>query len=177
MKIKKFNNKKKKGLSAIVTTLLMVALAIVLVGIIWAAVTNLVRTQMKSSSCVNIVGQVSLNNEYTCYNSTSHELRFAISRGDTDIGGILVGVYSQGTGKTFEMTNKSAPVAFLLRYPSMDPNITIPNKNSEFVYTFDMSAAGFTDAPSQITISPIVGTTQCSTSDQLNSIDDCNLLA
>lgn len=167
---------KKKGMSAIVTTLLMVALALVLVGIIWATVTSLVRNQIKSSSCIDTSGQVSINNRYTCYNSSSHELRFSISMGKISVDSILVAVSSQGTGVSFELPNKSAPVAYVLMYPSKNSNITIPGENSGYTYLFNMSGAGLAGAPDQLEISPSVGGTQCPVSDQLNEIDDCSLL-
>ena len=173
----KFNLRKKKGLSAVITTLLLVSLALILVGIVWAMVTNLVRTQIKSASCVDVTGKVSINNKYTCYNSTSHELQFSISMGDISVDSILVEVTSQGNSANFELPNASATVANVVMYPSMLTNVKAPNKNSGSAYLFNVTAAGLTEAPDSITVSPTLGTTQCGATDQLNQIDDCTLLA
>lgn len=155
----------------------MVALAIVLVGIIWATIQGLVRSKIKSASCVDVTGKVSINNRNTCYNSTTHQLIFSISRGDVNISGILVGVASEGNGLSFKILSSPSSVQNVALYPSGSASVAIPAENGGVTYSYNMTAGGFTGAPDSLKISPTVGSTQCGTSDQLNQIDNCATLA
>ena len=88
----------KKGLSEIVSVVLILALVVALVGVVWGVVNNLVEEKIsESESCFGIYGKATLNNDYTCYNSSSNELQFSVNVGDVDIDELLVGISASGT--------------------------------------------------------------------------------
>lgn len=176
-RLKAGHSRAKKGLSAIVTTVLLIGLAIVLVGIIWLAITNLVNKQINSASCVDVTGKVSINNRYTCYNSTSNELQFSISIGDIDVNSVLVGIAGQGTSVSLTIKNSTSQIPNLVTYPARSADVKIPGKNGGLTYILNLTAAGFSGAPDSIDIAPVIGTNQCSAADTLNQIDNCALLA
>jgi len=166
-----------KGLSAVVTAMIMIALAIAMVAIIWLAVGNLVDDQLDSAgSCVESFGKVSINNRYTCYNSTSNELQFSISIGDLDVNSVLVGISGEGSTINLNIKNETGLVTNLVTYPSRSTNIALPSKNGGLTYILDLTAAGFTGSPDSIEIIPIIGKNQCEVSDKLGQIDNCELL-
>ncbi|OYT36798.1 hypothetical protein B6U91_00270, partial [Candidatus Pacearchaeota archaeon ex4484_71] len=73
--------KSKKALSAIVSTILIIAIVFVAGGIIFGIVKNVVDKNLKKSkSCFNLYDQITLNDEYTCYNSSGQYLEFSIDR-------------------------------------------------------------------------------------------------
>ncbi len=175
--IKRFHNNK-TGLSAVVTTLLLVALSMVAVGIVWLAVNNLVRSSISNSeSCVNIIGKVSIDNRYTCYNSSSNELQFSINIGDLDVSSVMVGISGQGSGKGINISNKTSQIPGLVTYPGRSINVRLPSKNAGLTYIYNLTYAGISGAPDSISLAPIINGNQCTTSDTLNQIDNCALLA
>ena len=73
---KKFKMKNKKALSAIVGGLLMVLLVLVMVGFVWG-ITKSIVDKNTDTSCFGNYGEVTLNNDYTCYHSGDEELNFS----------------------------------------------------------------------------------------------------
>ena len=167
----------KKGLSEIVSIVLILALVIVMVGIVWGVVNNLVKDKLsQTGSCFEVFGKVTLNSRYTCYNSSSNELQFSINVGDVNIDEVIVGISSRGTSSSFRLDSKGTPVANVVAYPSRSTNVSLPAKNSGLTYLFNMNTAGL-GAPESIRIAPAVGKDQCEVSDTIEEIDNCLALA
>ena len=62
--------KNKKGISAVVGSVLMVVLVMVLTAMIWVSVKNVVEEELEGvQSCLGNYDKITLNNRYTCYNS------------------------------------------------------------------------------------------------------------
>ena len=169
--------KNKHGLSEVVSIVLFLALVVVMVGLVWMVVNNLVKDKLSSTgSCFDTAGKVSINSRYTCYNSSSNEFQFSISLGDLDVEEVLIGFSSVGTSESFTITNVNSTIENVVSYPSRNVNVTLPKKNGGLTYLFDMDAAGFSGTPDSIRIAPVIDGNQCETSDTLNQIDDCQSL-
>jgi len=165
----KFKNYKKKGLSGIVTAVVLIALVIAATAIVWVFVRNLVEEKLEGSgSCIDIFGKVSLNNRYTCYNSSSSEILFSISIGEIDVDEVLVSISGDGTTKSFKIGNEAKPIDGLTNYPDGSPNIKLPGKNGGLTYI-----ASDSNQPDLIEIAPIIKGEQCGVSDSLSEIDNC----
>lgn len=173
-----FNNKKNnKGLSAIVTTFLLIVLSLVAVGIVWAFATNLIKNQIgNNEACYGNYDKVKINYKYTCYEfvpeATTYNIRFALSIGDIDIDKIIVGVSSDSTSKTYEITKVAPSSSELTSYPP-GTEVVLPNKNSGKSYL----GTGFADEIKIIKIIPVIDGTQCEVSDTLTQIENCLSLA
>ncbi|MEK6841939.1 MAG: archaellin/type IV pilin N-terminal domain-containing protein [Nanoarchaeota archaeon] len=170
--------KNKKGLSEVVTVVLFLALAVVMVGVVWAVVNGLVKDKLsQAGSCFDTSGKIMINNRYTCYNSTSKELQLSLSLGDIDVEEILVGISGSGTSISFKLNNGNSQISNLVSYPSRNVNVTLPKKNAGLTYLFNMTGAGFSGSPDSIRIAPIIGTEQCEAADSIEEVDDCQALA
>jgi len=166
--------KNNKGLSEIVSVVLILVLVMVMVGIVWGVVNSLVEDELsQTGSCFEIFGKVTLNDGYTCYNSSSKELMFSISVGDLSPDEVLVGVTSAGTSSTFKLNKMGTPVANVVTYPSRSINVSLPGKNAGLTYLFNMSKAGMSVPAESIRIAPIVGENQCEVSDAIEEVDNC----
>ena len=171
---RKFSKMNKKGISAIIATVILIALTMAVVAIVWGVVTNLVSEQLEESgSCFNIFGKIELNSAYTCYNTSNNEFLFSVNIGDLDVDKIVVSVSGQGTTKSYTITNEEQAIAGLTRYPGGESNITLPEKNAGLTYISDE----FAERPDSIRVSPIIGETQCEVSDSIQPIESCSLLA
>jgi len=161
----------KKGISSIVATVMLIALTVVLVGVVWTIINNLIEKETESSVCFAIFEKVSLNSEYTCY--IDNGFRFSINIGDIDVDEVLVGISAEGDSSTFKISKIPSKIDNLVMYPSGSSSISLPSKNAGLTYVFDMAGAGFSEDPDSISIAPIINGMQCSVSDSMNEIGRC----
>jgi hypothetical protein len=160
----------KKGLSAIVITVILIALSMAAIVLVWVFVNNMIKGQIKSSeSCFGNFDKVSINEQYTCYDAAAQSIRFSLIVGDIDVDKIIVSVSSASAVKSYEITNTAGAVTGLLMYPSGSTNIVLPGKNAGLTYR----ATGFTSTADLIQIAPVIGGTQCETSDSVSEIEPC----
>jgi len=163
----------KKGAASVVATILLILMTIILIGLVWTLVNNLVKkSTTESESCFGIFEKVNLNSEYICYNDDG--FRFSINVGDIDVMEVLVGISADGDGASFKISENPSEINNLIMYPSSSPSIRLPSKNEGLTYVFDMSGAGLSVAPDSISIAPIIKGTQCDISDSINDIARCS---
>jgi hypothetical protein len=163
----------KKGLSAIVITVILVALSMAAIVMVWAFVNNMIKKQISSSeSCFGNAEKVTLNRQYTCYEQTgsNYKLRFSLSIGDVQVDRVIVSLSSAGTTKSYQITNLNQTIPNLVMYSGTNPtNVILPEKNAGLTY----NVTGFTSKIDSIQIAPVIGETTCEVSDSLSEIDSC----
>ena len=168
---------KKKGISGVITAVIMIAVVMAAVVLVWGVVIPLIKNQLtETESCFGIFGEVTINSMYTCHNSSSNNFQFSINIGDIDVNEVLVSISGKGTMKSFEITNEEQTIANLANYSSGvfgTDLIKLPEKNAGLTYI----ASGFSEKPDLIQIAPVVKGKQCEISDSLSEIDDCSSLA
>jgi|GEM_PF-865758 len=174
--VKKLQYRKgRKGLSTVVTTVLLIGLGVVAAALVWVFVNRFLENQMNTESCYGNFDKVTINGEYTCFNKTSpsnYNLRFSLSVGDIDIGRAVVSVSSASAMKSYEITNISQAVAGLTMYPSGSSLVSLPGKNSGLTY----QATGFPAKIDSIKVAAYIGGTLCETSDSVSEIESCDLI-
>lgn len=164
----------KKGVSAVVAAIILVALVIAVVAIVWAVVNNLVKGGLgESEACFGVFEKVTLNPRYTCYDIDPEEFRFSISIGEIDVDEVLVGISAEGSSVSFKISKTAGAIDNLVTYPLRSSSIVLPSKNAGLTYIFDMSGAGFSEAPDSISIAPKIKGVQCGASDSMNYIERC----
>lgn len=166
---------KKKGLSAVVATLMLVLLAIALVGILWGVISNLVSDKLGATqSCLDVFEKVTLNDQYTCYNRTSKETRFSISIANIEVDEVIVSISAEGQTKSLKITNENKTISNLKPYKgNYGENVTLPDKNAGLTYVYNMTGVGFSEEPDSIKIAPTIKGTQCDVSDSILEIWYC----
>ncbi len=165
----------KKALSAVIVTLMLIALALVAITIVWVVVNNLIEEGLEDvESCANIFDKVQINERYTCYNSSDNELQFSINIGDLEVEGIRVSVSGGGTSSSFEFDKTPRTVSGLTNYSDGGDIVFIPKKNSGLTYVYDVS--GLPESPDSIQIAPIINGKQCGVSDAAYDFPACYLL-
>lgn len=163
----------KRAISGIITAVVMIALVMAASSIVWVVVNNLVRERLdEASSCFGTYDKVTINEEYTCYNSTSQELLFSINVGDIELTELLVSISGEGESQGFKLNEAGITNGYLSSYPDRNTTVFVPGKNSGKAYIFNTTAAGVSVA-SSIQVAPVVGGKQCETSDSLQFIDNC----
>ncbi len=165
--------KNTKGLSGIVTAILMIALVMAAAVLIWGVVSSTIKKQVESTeSCFGNFEKVTLNRIYTCYDYVNNYFRFSINIGDIDVEKVIVAVSSEGTTKNYEITSEGGTISGLGNYPSPSfgaETISLPGKNEGKTYVSNE----FSDVPDLIKIAPVIDGQQCEVSDSVSDIGSC----
>lgn len=166
----------KKGLSGVITVLILITLVMAATGIIWTVINKIVKESLEEAeACFGNYEEVTINSEYTCYNSIGEgnvNVQFSINIGDIEIDELLISIATEDTSKTFKINNELQGIESLGPYPSDSGDVKLPGKNSGLTYI----ASGFSSEPVLIRIAPVINNNQCEVYDSLSEIVDCLLL-
>lgn len=172
-----FLMKNHKGLSAVVTTVLLIALSMAAIVLVWVFVNNMVKKQISGSeSCYGNYDKVKINGQYTCYeriSATNYKLRFSLMIGDVQVDKVIVSVSSASAVKSYTIVNGTS-IPNLVMYSGTNPSIILlPGKNAGLTY----NATGFSAKIDSIQIAPVIGGSLCEVSDSISDIEDCKLIS
>ena len=168
--------KSKRGLSAVVAVVILIALAVAAVAIVWGVVANLVDEQLEGAdSCINIFDKVSINGRYTCYDSTNNKFQFSLSIGDIEVEAVLFAIAGGKKTESFAISSNAEVIADVTNYPSGN-SIVLPGKNGGLTYIYDLSSAEFTSGPDSLEVAPTINGKQCGSTDKLTDIPNCATL-
>ncbi len=175
----------KKGVSTIVVVLLMVALVMVTMFVVFNVTKGTVEEKIeKIESCgVNLIGKISLNPEYVCYDSVNKEIVFSVNRGDLEVDSLLISVETEKEVDLFKIRNllslspnyetisdPNSGESILLTYPERSSQIVFPSLKGGKTYI----GININEPPIKIQIAPSVGGKQCEVVDSLTDIVDCS---
>jgi hypothetical protein len=163
--------KRKKGMSEVVTTVLMIGLLLGLISIVWVVISNLVNKEIKNTeTCFGNFDKLTLNEAYTCYNATTKEFYFSLSLGDIVLDNIMIMIGGEGSTSSINLNSTSTGLTNVRNYPSNTSGVTAPISNSGKTYIY----SGLNSAPDYIRVAPIIGGEKCQESDSLNVISSCS---
>jgi len=141
----------KKGVSGVVTALILIALVLVATTIVWGVINKIVKKELATAeSCFGIFDKVSVNNDYTCHNSSSQELRFGISMGDINVDELLVSISGVEQSRSFKLSNEASTESYIRAYTGGD--IVLPSKNAGLTYIVDLTLIRLNESGSIATL-------------------------
>lgn len=168
---------KKRGMSGIVASILLIAIVMSLTSIVWVVVNNLVTENLnEAQTCFGVFEAVEINRAYTCYNSTSNETRIAISVKDKELDSVLISITANGNSESFNILNQSSEIQNVYSYPGKETLVQSPGANSGRTYLIDNIGAGIGPTDS-IKIAPYINGKMCDNVDTLSRVPDCRALA
>ncbi len=160
----------KNGFSQVVSTVVLIALTIALVAGVLTIIRTFVDTGLKkTSSCNDLFEKVSINPDYTCFDSSSNSTLISISRKEIALDSLLVSVSYGDFGKKFFLKDGAEAIENLTNYGVGTSNVSLPGNESGKTYCF----SGFYSPPSEIKIAPRIGGTRCSVVDSMKEIPTC----
>ena len=171
--------KNKKSLSAVIVSVILILLVTVATALVWTFVRNMVNERTsQSESCFKAESSelITINDYYTCFNSTRGEVQFSLSIGDINVDNVLISILAEGNTKTFTLTNENNIITNLRPYKeNFGVAVKLPGKNEGLTY----SAGGFSgiEKIDWIKIAPVINEKQCESTDSSYQIEDCSLLA
>ena len=173
--LKKNFSQNKKGISGVVTVVILIALVVALVSIVWVAVQSLVEDKLSNAkSCMGIFEKVKINNRYTCFNKSvpteENTTQFSISIGDIDVDEVWVSI-GEGTTKTYKTYKIPETYSDVKNYGTgtYGDKLILPEKNAGLTYV----SKGWPNKPDSIQITPVINGVPCEPSDSLSKIDYC----
>ena len=152
----KMTNMHKKGLSAIIVTLLLIALVMAIFSMVFAFIVPFIKERMdESKTCFDALGKLGIEEGYslTCYNESSGKTGISIKMGDVEIDGFKISLRGQEQSQVFEV--KSGKVEGVKLYNGTDV-LELPGKNEERTYIFNSSFEVKTAL-----IAPVIGDKTC----------------
>ncbi|MFH0808594.1 MAG: hypothetical protein V1888_03180 [archaeon] len=137
---------KKKGISAIVATVLIILITVAAVTIIWAAIIPMIDKLENSGVCLDAVSQLTIENKgYTCRNGADISIQIGHGGVDFDLSDIQILISSEGNTESINLVGASYAVDDL---PGINEEKTFIIKDADMI-----TPAGNI---SQIAIAPIV---------------------
>ena len=166
-----FFSKNHKAVSGVVVMVVMIALVISISAIVFTLTKKTVEEKIKSSEACgpNIIGKLSINSEYVCYDKDSDEIVFSINREDIELDKIIVAIETETEVRQFELDVDKKTILDLYSYPDKETQTNMPAKNSGRTYI----ATGFNEPVIGIKIIPVINDEQCDVADSLNEITPC----
>ena len=159
----------RKGISALVATVLLVLITIAAVGIIWGAVMPMIKGNIeKSQKCYDLALEIKQAGN-TCYHLYDETLDVQVGRGEkvADLNDLAIQVGYQGTSKSVRISDST-----LVIYN----NGTIPGPNEDVKYTINVTALGL-GGVDYATVAAVlkIGNVEsvCSTATSQVAIDEC----
>jgi hypothetical protein len=163
---------KKKGLSAVIATVILIGLTVAMAAVIGVIVNNFAKEKLNEAErCYGILDKIKFNGEYTCYNSVSNQMQISISRGDVELEEILMVIeLNENSNEVFNLTNITSEKVRVKNYPSLSEGVKIPAKESGKTYVI----TNITTLPSKISLVPIIDGKNCDTSDYIYNVGVCS---
>lgn len=161
---------KKKGLSNVVAAMILILMVVAGTGIIWVSVHKTVNEDLgKAKACYDVIGKVEFNSEYTCYNTSSNEMRFSIGVGDINFEEMDVAISYEDSSVKFILSDSLQTIENLRGYDG-SVQVKLPDANSGFTYV----ASGINKMPLSLEVAPIINGESCGASDTFADVYLCS---
>ncbi|MBU3912821.1 MAG: hypothetical protein KKE50_01880 [Nanoarchaeota archaeon] len=138
---------KKKGLSGIIATVLLVMLTVAAASMLFVFVVPWIRDMLDSAkSCSNLQETVSIvEGKYTCFNSTATKLMVRVNEGAEGVSGFSVSITSSGSAKKYDIKNGVSFSAISMYNGST--SLSVPDVGGAETYVFNFTAESVDVAP------------------------------
>ena len=162
--------KTKKGLSQIVSAVLLIAITLI-VGVIIANSTNVfVKDKLEDAqSCFELFEKVKINNDFTCYDKINNRVQISLIVDEVEIESILIAINTNQSSFVFTLNEENQTITSVTNYPDDSIGVKMPAQESAKTYY----VGGINEYPLKIEIAPKTEKTQCETIDFVETIGVC----
>ncbi len=131
----------KKGVSAIIATLLIIMLTIVIFSVIYSVMIPAVKNYLgESKTCFDALDKVKINkDELTCYNEETGETGISVKRDDVELDEIIISLIGEGDSRKFEISDNMKSDNIRMYYSNYSQELELPGKLEERTYVFKTS--------------------------------------
>ena len=159
----------KKAMSAIVAVMILILIVLAGTMIVWKVLSKTVDEGLgEAKSCYDLMGKVTINSKYTCYNGANNEMNVFVEVGDVDIDELLIVIVFEDSSMSFELTNEEDNIENLRNYDGTSL-VKAPGKNAGSTYI----AENIVERPFSIEIAPKINDNLCE-GDSFTNIGFCS---
>lgn len=166
--------KNRKAVSGVVVMVVMIALVIAVAAIVFTTTKKTVEEKIeKTQACgLEIIGKISINSKYVCYDEIKDEVVFSINRGEIELDKLIIAIETETKITQIEMRDGQGEIINNLYPFNGNPGdlIKLPAKNAGKTYI----GTGFDEEIIGIKIVPVINGEQCEAADSLNEITPCS---
>lgn len=164
--------KNKKALSTVVSVVIIILLVVAAGGVVFAVVRNLANENLDNAKdCFNLFEEVTLNDDYTCYNSTGDYVEVSISRKELAMDFLLISISSETESFVFNLYDEEKIIEGVTNYGIESQTVKLPGNESGKTYLVDWS--GISENPVSVKISPSINGKQCGVLDEILNVVNC----
>jgi flagellin-like protein len=128
----------KKGVSAVIATIMLILLTVIAVGFVAGVVIPMIKNWLSGTKCVNYLGKISIDDtsDYTCFipNATFGDVKLTVSFEDVSLNEFNVYIYDSATGRTKSYNVKNGSSEGVSMFGG--GNIELPGKREKRTYVF-----------------------------------------
>ncbi|MBS3085830.1 hypothetical protein J4225_04055 [Candidatus Pacearchaeota archaeon] len=173
----------KKGLSGVISVLILITLVVVAIGIIWTVINQMIKGNLEQAgTCSDIFDKIKLNKVYTCWQNQSDGTyndmtQVSINVENIEVEKFGVSIMSKGNSKGFELIDGQS--AIFIKNSGAGTNfgnpLELPGKNAGKTYIVDTSLPffSFTDVPESVKLSAFIDGQDCGVVDIASEIGKC----
>jgi flagellin-like protein len=162
--------KSKKGLSEVVTTVIMIALVMAAAAIIWGVISNMInKSTEESQACFGNYNKVTLYGQGTCYDALNSRLSVYVDIKDIQVSKVLVLIHTESETKTIEIPGNNADVALYSSSPVYEnaEDAIPPNSGKRFW------VRNINSKPTSVELVPVINGNQCEISSTIKNLNIC----
>ena len=145
----------KKGVSAIVATVLIILITVAAVTIIWAAIIPMVSNQLdRGNACLDATTQLQIGGSgYTCWNSSDNNLSIQVKAGAQidNLANLQFLIGEAGLMVGVKLINATGEVS-----PGITGDTSVPEANRDYIYIIRTSAFSGVNTPDTVGIAPMI---------------------
>ena len=162
----------KKALSSVISVIIVIGLVVAAGGIIFGIVKAFANDNLEgSTSCLDILGEMEINNDYTCYNESNEIIHLSLSRKEINLSYLLVSISSLEESRNFKLTNNGEVIENVTYNTTKIEGIQV---SLPYIGEGRMYIINWTDtAPEKLQIAPAIGDKQCDVIDEILEIQNC----
>ncbi len=157
----RMNNK--KGVSTIVTVVLLILVSITAVALIAAFVVPFIKgtlPQTEGGECYSMLGKTDvIAGSNTCYDTATNTVKVSIKKGFTDkavVKSFAVVLNGNGKSKRYDLTNGVSAADIRELSGTFGASINLPKDGETNTYVFNVTGTGI--ASGSVEVSPILST-------------------
>lgn len=155
----KLKMKSKKAQSEVITTVLLILIALAGIAVVSVFIIGMVKDRLGSTECFKTVGQLSLNLDegMTYYDSATSTVFVSVDRKQENFNltGMLVSVKSDSSAKAFKVKFIGSDTGVSM-YQSPASPIVLPGLGERRTYEISVAGAGL-GTIKKVAIAPIIG--------------------
>jgi len=134
------NIREKRGVSAVVATVLLVLIAFMAVGIVIGVIIPMVREGLeKGKSCFELREYFKIvPSDYTCYNSTTTKLMVERGMEDFEVKGFAVSIMREGKSERYDIFDRANYSDVAVKGGNFGKELELPGPGEARTYIFKL---------------------------------------